>query len=92
MVSEPAASGLPTHATHPPPSDIDAGAVAGAFITSLNKAITSNDAAAFAGLFTQTGDSYWRDILAFHQDFRTFGPDAIIQAAAVCPYVLPTLL
>lgn len=74
-------AGLPTHATFPPPSDVDVPATATAFVAALQKAAAANNGKAYADLFTAEG--YWRDVLAFTRDFRTFEANRIAQAASV---------
>ncbi|TXT08771.1 hypothetical protein VHUM_02899 [Vanrija humicola] len=79
---------LPTHqAGFKPPADADAGAVASAFVAAFGAAAASNDGGAFAALFTPTG--YWRDILAFTRDFRTFAAENKGQIATAAKDTFP---
>ncbi|KAL1406101.1 hypothetical protein Q8F55_007784 [Vanrija albida] len=74
MVSDPQQQELPTHqAGFTPPAAVDVPAVAAAFVSAFASAAAKGDGEAFAALFTPTG--YWRDILAFTRDFRTFAAD-----------------
>lgn len=60
----------------PAVADVDAPAVAQEWLTSLASALEAKDAAAAASLFVE--GAYWRDLLAFTWDLRTFrGPRAI---------------
>ncbi|KAG5651879.1 hypothetical protein H0H81_007073 [Sphagnurus paluster] len=52
------------------PDDLDLKQIARAWFDSFSQAATAGDAAAVAQLFVQ--DSFWRDMLAFTWDFRTF--------------------
>ncbi|KAI5892249.1 FAD/NAD(P)-binding domain-containing protein [Schizophyllum commune H4-8] len=60
----------------PAATDIDASAVSEKWLASLSKALDARDAAGAASLFVP--GAYWRDLLAFTWDIRTFrGPDKI---------------
>jgi cation diffusion facilitator CzcD-associated flavoprotein CzcO len=68
---------------HPDRADTDATAqrVFARWLADLAEAFATRDAAAFAGLFVD--DAYWRDVLAFTWEHRTFaGPEAIRAAFA----------
>lgn len=76
---------LPTLPEFAPPTDVDASAVATAFLDQVEKAISARDAPVFQSLFTQWG--YWRDVLSFTGEFHTF-KTAQIGAAAKVGYML----
>lgn len=74
---------LPTHATNAPPPDVNAVAVASAFLSELAsaaEAAQSGDGSRVQALLASPG--YWRDVLAFSRDFRTFQGSEVAQAAA----------
>lgn len=74
---------LPTHATNAPPADVDAAAVASTFVSQLSaaaEAAQAGDRSKLQGLLASPG--YWRDVLAFSRDFRTFHGVEVGQAAA----------
>lgn len=78
---------LPTHELgFAPAADAEhqVQAVAQAWLTQLEVASTTRDGQAFANLFVQETDGFWRDILAFTNDYRTIrGTEKIAQAASV---------
>lgn len=82
MVSDPPQTQqLPTHADYSPPPNPDVNAVANAFQQSLSSAVEKGDGKGFASLFIPSG--YWRDVLAFTKDYRTFEVPSIAAAASV---------
>lgn len=91
MVSEPQQQPqeLPTHQSgFTPPAAVDAAAVASAFVSAFAAAAAQpGDGERFASLFTPTG--YWRDILAFTHDFRTFSAENKGQIATAAADTFP---
>ncbi|KAI5476099.1 monooxygenase [Pseudohyphozyma bogoriensis] len=71
-------------------AEVDAAAVGSTFLTAFNDACSNLDASAFAGLFLN-GEGWWRDIMAFTNDYRTLRSHHILQAAKDrLPVVKPT--
>lgn len=54
-------------------------AIAQHWLTQFEVAATSNDADLFAGLFVKNG--FWRDIIAFTNDYRSIRTNNIAEAA-----------
>lgn len=59
------------------PDDVDAKAVAGEWFSGFARALEAKDAQDVARLMLD--DAFWRDVLAFSWDFRTFEGDARIR-------------
>jgi hypothetical protein len=75
---------LPSHAQgYQPPSDVnhDINAIAQQWLSTFSKAASTGDGALFQSLFVKNG--YWRDILAFTNDYRSIRTVNVAKAASV---------
>lgn len=78
-------SDLPSHAQgYKPPADVehDVNAITQQWLSTFNKAASTGDGDLFQSLFVKNG--YWRDILAFTNDYRSIRTVNIAKAASVC--------
>jgi len=75
---------LPSHAQgYQPPSDVnhDVDAIAQEWLSTFSKAAATGDGRLFQSLFVKNG--YWRDILAFTNDYRSIRTVNVAKAASV---------
>ena len=78
-------SDLPSHAQgYQPPADVehDVNAITQQWLSTFSKAASTGDGDLFQSLFVKNG--YWRDILAFTNDYRSIRTVNIAKAASVC--------
>jgi hypothetical protein len=78
---------LPSHSQgYQPPSDVnhDVDAIAQEWLSTFSKAAATGDGRLFQSLFVKNG--YWRDILAFTNDYRSIRTVNVAKAASVSPY------
>lgn len=79
---------LPSHHQgFQPPTDVEhnVDAIAKEWLSTFDKAASTGDGELFQSLFVKNG--YWRDILAFTNDYRSIRTVNIAKAASVCLYV-----
>jgi hypothetical protein len=79
---------LPSHSQgYQPPSDVDhdINAIAQEWLSTFSKAAATGDGRLFQSLFVKNG--YWRDILAFTNDYRSIRTVNVAKAASVSPWL-----
>lgn len=75
---------LPSHAQgYQPPADVkhDINVIAQEWLSTFSKAAATADGRLFQSLFVKNG--YWRDILAFTNDYRSIRTVNVAKAASV---------
>ncbi|KAK9321837.1 hypothetical protein V1517DRAFT_325279 [Lipomyces orientalis] len=75
----PLPAGLPRDQIDPDIDQIEVNLIAKTWLQDFNNAVSAANAAAFDGLIAE--DGFWRDVIAFTNDFRTIAKANIHQAA-----------